>query len=171
MTSKPARKPTPKRTRDGMTRYGIPMAAAILLFVSAMLLHGCSTSGHDADTAKLAQQVFETERAFARTMAARDHAAFTSFLAEEAVFFSREGPLRGKAEVAAGWKRYYEPADAPFSWEPGQVEVLGSGTLALSTGPVHGPGGELIGTFTSIWRQEEPGRWLVVFDKGNPACE
>lgn len=27
-------------------------------------------------------------------------------------------------------------AEAPFSWEPAQVEVLDSGTLALSSGPV-----------------------------------
>jgi hypothetical protein len=51
------------------------------------------------------------------------------------------------------------------------VEVLGSGTLALSTGPVRDPSGKLIGTFTSIWRQDAPGVWRIVFDKGNPVCK
>ena len=37
--------------------------------------------------------------AFARTMAMRDHVAFTGFLAEEAVFFSGR-VLRGKQAVA-----------------------------------------------------------------------
>jgi ketosteroid isomerase-like protein len=120
--------------------------------------------------ADLRQQVLDTERAFAQTMAERDHAAFTSFLAEETVFFSNEGPLRGKEQVAAAWRRYFEAADAPLAWAPEQVEVLDSGELALSTGPVYGPDGTPIGTFTSIWRQEAPGRWRIVFDKGNAVC-
>jgi ketosteroid isomerase-like protein len=147
------------------------MMKRIALLALAGLVVGCATPGRDADVAKLAQQVFETERAFARTMAVRDHASFTTFLSDETVFFSGEKPLRGKEQVADWWKRYYEGAEAPFSWEPEQVEVLGTGTLALSTGPVRDPSGKLIGTFTSIWRQEEPGRWRIVFDRGNPACE
>ena len=118
----------------------------------------------------LAKQVADAERAFARTMADRDHAAFQSFLAEEAVFFTGPKPLHGKAEVAAAWKRFYEPAQAPFSWEPDSVEVLASGTLAISSGPVYDPAGKRFATFTSIWRQEAPGVWRVVFDKGNTDC-
>ena len=121
------------------------------------------------DIKKLQQQVFQTERAFAKTMADRDHAAFATFLAEETVFFSGPVPLRGKAAVAAWWKRFYEQPEAPFSWEPERVEVLDSGTLALTTGPVRDPSGKLTGSFTSIWRQEKPGVWRIVFDKGN-AC-
>jgi ketosteroid isomerase-like protein len=147
-----------------MRNYFLPLVATVLLL-------GCTPPAQDADTAKLTQQVFEAERAFARTMAARDHDAFATFLSDEAVFFSGKEPLRGKEQVAAWWKRYYGEPDAPFSWEPEKVEVLDSGTLALSTGPVHDPGGKLIGTFTSIWRQEQPGRWRIVFDRGNPACE
>lgn len=147
------------------------MSRLIVLLVSAMLISGCSPTGQESDTSKLVHDVFETERAFAGTMASRDHGAFTTFLSDEAVFFLGDTPLHGKAEVSAGWKHYYEKADAPFSWEPEKVEVLGSGTLALSTGPVHDSGGTLIGTFTSIWRMEESGRWRIVFDKGNPVCE
>lgn len=114
--------------------------------------------------------VLAAERAFARTMADRDHAAFTGFLAEEAVFFSGEQATRGRAAVAASWARLYEGAEAPFSWEPDQVQVLDSGTLALSTGPVRDPTGKVIARFNSIWRREAPGVWKVVFDKGSPVC-
>ncbi|HZV90436.1 MAG TPA: hypothetical protein VFF34_00365, partial [Candidatus Nitrosocosmicus sp.] len=58
----------------------------------------------------------------------------------------------------------------PFSWEPETVEVLPSGTLALTSGPVHDPKGTLIGTFSTIWRLEPDGRWRVVFDKGCEVC-
>jgi ketosteroid isomerase-like protein len=117
----------------------------------------------------LVEEVRETERAFAKSMADRDHAAFTAFLAEEAVFLSEQRTLRGKAEVGAAWKRYFE-GPAPFSWEPERVEVLDSGTLALSTGPVRDPAGSVVATFTSVWRREADGRWRIIFDKGCPAC-
>ena len=116
----------------------------------------------------LQAEVRAAERAFAKTMADRDLDAFTSFLADEAIFFGGATPLRGKAPVAAGWKRFYDAPEAPFSWDPETVEVLDSGTLALSSGPVKDPQGQVIGTFNSIWRREADGRWRVVFDKG---CE
>ena len=72
--------------------------------------------------------------------------------------------------VADWWKRYYEGPDAPFSWEPEDVQVLDSGTLAMSSGPVRDPKGALIATFTSIWRLEDTGKWRIIFDKGNRAC-
>lgn len=120
--------------------------------------------------ADLKEQVRQTEVAFAKTMADRDHAAFASFLADETVFFGRS-VLRGKEAVATAWKRFYEGKQAPFSWAPDAVEVLDSGTLALSSGPVWDPGGTRVGTFTSTWRREKDGRWKIVFDKGCPPCE
>ncbi len=116
----------------------------------------------------LQRQVADTERAFARSMAERDHAAFTALLSDQALFFSGKQVLRGKAAVAAGWKRFFEGPQAPFSWEPDQVELLDDGTLALSTGPVRDPRGQPIARFNSIWRQEAPGIWRIVFDKGQP---
>ncbi|HEX9736431.1 MAG TPA: hypothetical protein VGG06_31080 [Thermoanaerobaculia bacterium] len=47
------------------------------------------------DLAALQQQVADTERSFAKTMADRDHAAFVSFLAAETVFLPGSGTLRG----------------------------------------------------------------------------
>ena len=49
--------------------------------------------------------------------------------------------------------------------------MLDAGDLALSTGPVRNAAGKLIATFTSIWRQESPGVWRIVFDKGNEVCD
>ncbi|MGB9989641.1 YybH family protein [Pseudoduganella rhizocola] len=118
----------------------------------------------------LKQQVADTERAFAATMKARDHAAFASFLADDAIFSPGPEVLRGKAAVAAGWKKYYEGGKAPFSWEPDKVEVLASGALAYSSGPVYSPEGKLIARFNSIWRLEPDGKWRIVFDSGEDVC-
>lgn len=139
------------------TSFVLPMLAAC---------NSLSPVAAPLDRAALERQVADTERAFARTMADRDHAAFARFLAEEAVFFSGPQPLRGKAAVAAGWKRFYEGPAAPFSWQPDKVEVLDSGTLAMSTGPVFDPSGKPVASFTSVWRLEAPGVWRIVFDKG-----
>ena len=119
--------------------------------------------------AELQEQVRQTESAFARTMADRDHAAFTSFLADETVFMGRT-ILRGKAAVAEAWKRFYEGPKAPFSWTPERVEVLDSGTLGMTSGPVFDENGQRTGTFNSVWRREKDGRWRIVFDIGCPPC-
>ena len=135
--------------------------------IAILVLGGCATN---SNISLLKQQVADTERAFARTMASRDHQAFASFLSQEAVFFSGPKPLRGAQQVAEWWKRYYAGPDAPFSWQPEDVEVLDSGTLAISSGPVRDPKGALIATFTSIWRLEDTGTWRIIFDKGNEVC-
>ena len=121
-------------------------------------------------TASLTDQVREAERAFAKTMADRNHAAFVSFLSDETVFFGAQGAQRGKAAVAAAWKPFFEAPQAPFSWDPDTVAVLDSGTLALSSGPVTDPQGKRVGTFNSTWRREAGGAWKIVFDKGCPPC-
>ena len=119
------------------------------------------------DLEKLQRQVADTERSFARSMAERDHAAFSAFLSEQAVFMGTD-TLRGKAAVASGWKLYFLAEKAPFSWEPDRVEVLADGSLAHSTGPVRDADGKPIARFNSIWRQEAPGVWRIVIDKGQP---
>ncbi|MEO8479033.1 MAG: nuclear transport factor 2 family protein [Gemmatimonadota bacterium] len=112
-------------------------------------------------------EVRAAETAFAKSMADRDHAAFTSFIGDEAIFFTDAEPFRGREAVSAGWKRFFERPGAPFSWKPDTVEVLSTGDLALTTGPVMNPAGELVGRFNSIWRRVSPGVWRVVFDKGS----
>lgn len=118
----------------------------------------------------LARQVRAAETAFARSMADRDLEAFAALVAEDAVFFDRDGVLRGKAAVVAGWKPLFDGPKASFSWESAQVEVLDSGTLAHSSGPVRDPAGKQVGVFNSVWRREADGGWKVILDKGCDVC-
>jgi ketosteroid isomerase-like protein len=140
-------------------------AAASAFLAAAIGLFAMPTRTH-ADTAT--DQVWAAERAFARTMAERKPAAFADFIADDAIFFSGTTALRGKVKVIEGWTPYFSGPQAPFSWEPDQVEVLASATLALSTGPVRDPEGKIVARFNSIWRLEAPNVWRVVFDKGSP---
>ncbi len=133
----------------------------------------CSTivSAQTPERQQLAQQVLEAEAAFASTLAARDSQAFGTFVALDAIFVGPRDTLRGRPAVVAGWRPFFEGPVAPFSWSPGAVEVLESGTLALSSGPVRDRAGRQIGTFNSVWRRDADGKWRVVFDKGCPACD
>jgi ketosteroid isomerase-like protein len=116
------------------------------------------------------EQVRKAETAFAKTMADRDVAAFEKSLATDAIFLSNGQPTRGAKAVVERWKRFFDGPVAPFSWTPEYVEVLDSGTLALSSGPVRDPAGKRVGTFNSVWRRESDGQWKIVFDNGCPAC-
>lgn len=143
------------------------MRPQVLLCLTAVLSLPTAVVAQSDASSPLREQVAQAERAFAQTMADRDHEAFASFVSEEAIFFGPT-PLKGKQAVSDGWKPFFTAPDAPFSWEPETVEVLESGTLALSSGPVRGPDGQRVGTFNSIWRLEADGRWRVIFDKGCP---
>jgi len=146
-----------------MNRYLLPLCAVFLL-------GACSSVPSTADPALLKEQVTAAEVAFAKTMADRDLAAFSRFLSDEAVFVNRGKAVHGKQAISAEWKTFYDTPRAPFSWKPDMVEVLPSGVLAYSTGPVMNPDGVLIARFNSIWRLESPGQWRVVFDHGSPVC-
>ena len=126
--------------------------------------HGGATAATDSAR----EQVWAAEVAFARSMAERNPQAFAELVADEAVFFAGTTALHGKAKVVEGWAGFFKEKEAPFSWAPDQVEVLASGTLALSTGPVRDPSGKVVARFNSIWRLEGPNRWRVIFDKGSP---
>ena len=142
----------------------------VLLALAAGSLSAGEGSDGSSTTAALEAELRAAEQAFAKTMADRDHAAFVSFLAEDAVFVGRD-VLRGREAVAAGWKGFYEGPKAPFSWEPSTSLVIESGTLGLSSGPVYDPGGNRVGTFNSTWRRTADGSWKVVLDHGCPPCD
>ena len=146
-------------------------ALLIALISSCALLAGCASQPLTMSPELAKQQVADTERAFAKSMADRDLNAFASFLSQDTVFFSGPTPLHGKKAVVEFWAKFYARPAAPFSWKPEEVEVLASGNLALSSGPVYNPEGKLVSRFSSIWRLEAPNQWRIVFDKGSEVCD
>jgi len=71
-----------------LSRYVV--AATVMLALAS-----CSVAPPQP-VATLQRQVADTERAFAKTMATRDYAAFTTYISDEAIFFTGSTPLRGK---------------------------------------------------------------------------
>jgi len=107
-----------------MTRW--TLCAALWLVAAAALAQ---------TNAELKDQVRQTEIAFAKSMADRNATAFASFLDAETIFMSGGRVTRGATQVAERWKAFFDGPQAPFSWAPETVEVLDSGTLAMSSGP------------------------------------
>jgi len=161
-----------KQSQSGQgDRMKLELRNSMGLLILFVMFSGCTvTPSKSTSNAELQQQVANAERAFAKTMVDRDQVGFAAFVSDEAVFFAGDHQLHGKQEVLTWWKDFFSKPEAPFSWEPETVEVLASGNLALSTGPVRNPQGKLIGTFSSIWRQDMPGKWHIIFDKGNQVC-
>ena len=139
----------------------LPIGLVIILAITGAAFQ------QDVEPEPLQQTVRNIEHSFAKTMADRDFGAFQTFLDDDAIFLGRSGPLRGKPAVAKAWQPFFAGPTAPFAWTPDRVEVLPTGDLALSTGPVFDPDGKRIGTFTSVWRKSESGEWKIVFDKGD----
>jgi ketosteroid isomerase-like protein len=133
-------------------------------------LSACAGVSPSANHARQEAQVRATEAAFAKTMADRDSQAFAEYISSEAIFLSGKDATRGKEQIVKQWQAYFKSARAPFSWQPETVQVLDSGGLAISSGPVFGPDGKKIATFSSIWREEAPGIWRITFDNGCDAC-
>jgi uncharacterized protein (TIGR02246 family) len=136
-------------------------------WTAAFLIAAAVAPPPGAGQTDVREQVRAAETAFAKTLADRDLGAFSGFVSEEAVFVG-QSVHRGRAAVREAWRSYFDGPDAPFSWAPETVEVLDSGGLAMTSGPVYAPDGTRIGTFHSTWRREPDGRWRVIFDQGCP---
>jgi ketosteroid isomerase-like protein len=160
-----------RSSKEEPMRDSIPITLVVSAIILAVVAPRVVAAAEGAGTANLAEDLQATEQAFAQTMADRDHAAFVTFLAEDAVFFGGRGEIRGSEAVAAAWKPFFDGPEAPFSWSPDTAAVLDSGALGLTSGPVLASDGTRIGTFNSVWRRVPDGTWKVVFDRGCPDCE
>jgi ketosteroid isomerase-like protein len=169
----PAGSPTP-RLRSSLVASSLLVATLVTAPPAALagddtppLLAPVVSPGLKGQVDGLAAEVEAREIAFAKTMADRDFEAFKTFLSPEVVTFSGNEPVRGLDAVSQAWAANFADSVAPFSWHPDLVQVLESGRLALSSGPVRNPAGEEVGRFNSIWRKDADGQWRVVFEKGS----
>jgi ketosteroid isomerase-like protein len=155
-----------RRRRAGKVLGG-SMLNRCLAIGSIVLLAACTAPSSMGLSADPAAEVRATEESFARSMAERNFAAFSSFVADDAIFFDDGRAIRGKAEILAQWRPYFDGAVAPFSWHPAQVEVPATGDIGYSQGPVYSRSGEKIATYRSIWRHEKSGGWKIVLAMGS----
>ncbi len=127
--------------------------------------------------ADAAEQVRCREIAFSVSVETQDIALFASFIDADARFVGNS-VLHGPNAIAEAWGVFFAEDGPAIKWRPQFVEILEDGKLALTRGPyrmtTHDEQGletEHWGTFNSVWRLHEDGKWRVVFDAGSDPDE
>ncbi len=120
----------------------------------------------------LVDEVTCAEIGFSNAAEHRDLNAFKSFIDADARFVGAT-VMVGPEAVAASWEPFFEDGGPLISWRPLIVQVSKEGNLALSRGAYQvssvgadGTAKTVWGTFNSVWRKDESGRWKVLFDMG-----
>jgi ketosteroid isomerase-like protein len=108
-------------------------------------------------------------------MAAGDLERFADMVAPDAVFFGG-GITEGRDAVVRDWAPFFEPdASATLRWRPLHGEIASSGDLGYTWGEFtstvrdsEGPETVSTGSYVTVWRRGDDGRWLAVLDIGPP---
>jgi ketosteroid isomerase-like protein len=142
-----------------------------VVVVSSVL--GCAPAPPDMETFE--QEVRQAEIAFDRAVADGDVEGFADMVAEDAVFFGAS-KLEGREAVVAAWRPLLDPESGiSLRWSPSVVEVAASGDLGVSRGDYRltqvAEDGSItvgVGTFVTVWRRSEDGRFRAILDIGTP---
>lgn len=113
------------------------------------------------------KQIFETERAFERSVAERGiRDGFIEFLSPLGVIFRPE-PVNGRE-----WWGSRPASPASLTWNPIRIEVSSNGALGYSIGnSIYKPKGkpdteEFYGHYLSIWARQPNGEYRAALDAG-----
>lgn len=138
-----------------------------------LLAVSCFFSGFSSDknTPPALLEIFEAERAFARTCGEKGiRASFTEFFADEGVAFLPQ-PVKYK-EAAKNRPAPQNPLAVLLEWEPIFGDVAAAGDLGYDTGPstltdkTDSSSSPQHGFFFSVWKKQPDGSWKVVLDIG-----
>ncbi|HSG64952.1 MAG TPA: nuclear transport factor 2 family protein [Gammaproteobacteria bacterium] len=141
-----------------------------------LMAFACLASATDA-LAEVVDDVRCSEIGFSLAAEQRNAERFVTFIDPDARFVGTS-VRRGTEAILGDWAAFFEPGGPSIKWRPQFVEVLEDGRLALTRGPYrvaelaeNGTIVERWGTFNSVWRLGDDGKWRVVFDAGTPAME
>ena len=144
------------------------VVVAVMVLVTSFAGAGEAPSG-------AAGEVWAADVAFDQAAADGDLARFASLVADDAVFMGT-GVLEGKEAIVAGWSPLFaENRTVVLRWQPHTAEASASGDLGYTIGTFELtatlPDGSEVkqgGTYVSIWRKGEDGKWRAVVDAGTP---
>jgi ketosteroid isomerase-like protein len=138
-----------------------------------LMAFACLAGATDA-FAQAVDDVRCSEIGFSLAAEQRDVDRFATFIDPDARFVGTS-VRRGIEAIVGDWAAFFEPGGPSIKWRPQFVEVLEEGRLALTRGPYrvaelaeNGAIVERWGTFNSVWRLGNDGKWRVVFDAGTP---
>jgi len=143
----------------------------VLLFIPSIFLFAC-TQKH-VDTQKYCDELMQADRDFSNfSVEHGKNAAFLQFAAEDVTFLAPNSyPMVG---IKLLEERQAKRPDTTYTltWEPKYARAAESGELGYTYGiwelklkakpdQIHK------GTYTTIWKRNEKGKWKYVLDTGN----
>lgn len=147
----------------------LQLSLALMVLPMAVLVSAASA----ADLEQEGEAVRAADLELAKMIATRDVGGFKSLIAADGFFMTRPQPAQGPDQVAATWAApYLDPESGhTLEWAPKEVTVAGSADLAYTIGDfvyrLQVPDGEprsATGSYLTVWRKNEEGRWQVAAD-------
>ena len=83
----------------------------VTLWLIALLAISLTPSAIASD-GLLQGSLASAERSFSKSMVDRDFEAFSSHIAEDAIFINGGKPLRGKKQILDHWRKFFEAKEA-----------------------------------------------------------
>ncbi|HEY0115831.1 MAG TPA: hypothetical protein VGB54_08925 [Allosphingosinicella sp.] len=109
-----------------------------------------------------AQSVIAAERAFAaRAQSEGQWTAFRATAAPDAIMLAPD-PINAHQFLA----RFRSDPPVAVMWWPARVWLSCDGSLAVTSGPWVRRGGTQIGSFTTVWKEQDDRSWRWVYDNG-----
>lgn len=140
----------------------------------ALVAFGTTVGAEENAPSPEAQSLWDTELAFAASVADKDFEKFLSLIDANAIF-KGGAVLRGRAEIGEAWKAFFAEDGPTLAWEPSSAEVRPDGDIGTTHGPYQltstaedGTTRVAEGMFFSVWERQGDGSWKIIFDSGTP---
>jgi ketosteroid isomerase-like protein len=132
----------------------------------ALILAGLACAPGPSDVEIFEQEVRQAEIEFDRATAEGDVDRFADLVAEDAVFFGGT-TYEGREAVVAAWQPFLDQnSGLSLRWSPSVVE---RGEYRLTQIAEDGSVSIGVGTFVTVWKRSDDGKWRAILDIGTPA--
>jgi uncharacterized protein (TIGR02246 family) len=144
------------------------------LLTGILVTAGAGSAQAPADGKAAAAALMKIDREFNQAVADRDRARFLSLIAPDATFAGGGDPVTGREAIGRAWAPYFETSGPRLTWTPEKAEVIGAGDLGYTIGSYvrratskDGTVRTTRGQYLTIWRKQDSGAWLAVYDTGS----
>jgi len=140
------------------------MSIRVFALIGFLVLSGCGQKR------AAIEDLYQVDRDFSALSEKTGFAAaFIEYAHKDAVLLRKESmPVVGRGEVEKLFEKAKSSATV-LTWEPLSGDLAASGDMGFTYGTYLAIDGQdtTRGTYVSIWKKDEEGRWKYVLDTGN----
>jgi len=143
------------------------------LSILALVLAGCSDTPPRVDKAAIEKNIRAVEFDMAKSVAAKDAAAFSGHYTTDAIFMTPGEPSsKGRDAIRAAMTGMFADPNLKLDFSADRVEIADSGDLAAThgtytlsaTNPATKKPITDKGSYVTVFRKQADGTWLAVLD-------